>query len=553
MKLRHLPVILILLFSSCQGNKTNLEETPLNIFSNPEMVKLYEFQDRREGDSLLQFFSSEDSLIREKAVLAFGSISNIHLIHHAFYQIYNDSCISVKNAGFYAMGQQRDSTLGHELALAIDKYRDHIDLKIGLTALGKCARQSSASYFANFSPKNSDEEEALSWGMFHAAYNGVLTDEMIERSWEFTQSENTSARLGAAFTLQRAKRKGMLDIDKDGEEIMALLENESNLEVILKYEQILNESINADLPFDSSFIVTYDSVSNPYQRAKLLKLVVDDSDEWFAFLDKVLWGSKEQILVTTAADVYLKANSKRMKMNINSHISVLNKMLKSDDMALQSSAALDVNNIDPSNIDMYKDLVSVLIELKNNLHLPEKTETYYDVLSAIAHLEGKELERPKPEYNHPIDWDFVKTIPSDQKVIISTTKGDIIIQCFVNEAPGSVSNFLKLVDSSYYDGKFFHRVVEDFVIQSGCHRGDGWGSPVWSQRSEFSNYQTYSTGTIGLASAGKDTEGYQWFITHCPTPFLDGRYSIFGRVLDGMEVVAEIEVGDKVQNISRLK
>jgi cyclophilin family peptidyl-prolyl cis-trans isomerase len=195
--------------------------------------------------------------------------------------------------------------------------------------------------------------------------------------------------------------------------------------------------------------------------------------------------------------------------------------------------------------------LTLLNTIKTQHKLPQQAETYIDVCKAIEALGGEKFEGYQPEYNHPIDWEFVKTIPANQQVTIETNKGEITLQLFVEDAPGTTSNFLKLVDSSFYDGKFFHRVVPQFVIQGGCPRGDGWGSLDWTQRSEFSNYQMYETGTVGVASAGKDTEGVQFFITHCPTPHLDGRYSIFARVVSGMDVVQKIEVGDKMIRVTR--
>jgi cyclophilin family peptidyl-prolyl cis-trans isomerase len=91
-------------------------------------------------------------------------------------------------------------------------------------------------------------------------------------------------------------------------------------------------------------------------------------------------------------------------------------------------------------------------------------------------------------------------------------------------------------------------VVPNFVIQAGCNRGDGSGSEDYSIRSEFTTTR-YKTGSMGMASAGKDTEGTQWFITHCPTPHLDGRYAIFAEVVSGMEVVQRMEVGDQITGI----
>ena len=195
-------------------------------------------------------------------------------------------------------------------------------------------------------------------------------------------------------------------------------------------------------------------------------------------------------------------------------------------------------------------------KVKSQLKLPQQAETYIDICKAIEALGGEKFEGYLPEYNHPIDWDFVKTIPADQQVLIKTNKGDITLQLFVEDAPGTVANFLQLTDSGFYDGKFFHRVVPQFVIQGGCPRGDGWGGLDWTQRSEFSNYQRYETGTVGIASANKamvqDTEGVQFFITHCPTPHLDGRYTIFARVTEGMDVVNSIDVGDKIIKVERI-
>jgi cyclophilin family peptidyl-prolyl cis-trans isomerase len=189
---------------------------------------------------------------------------------------------------------------------------------------------------------------------------------------------------------------------------------------------------------------------------------------------------------------------------------------------------------------------SFLEEAKAKLSLPRDYETYAPLEEALNYLKG--LPPPAPlrnEYNHPIDWDLALTIPKDQRVLVKTSKGDIVMQLFVDEAPGSVVNFVQLLKKGYFNGKFFHRVVPNFVIQTGCNRGDGFGSEDYSIRSEFSG-RKYKTGSVGMASAGKDTEGTQWFITHSPTPHLDGKYTIFAEVVSGMDVVHMIEVGDKI-------
>lgn len=198
--------------------------------------------------------------------------------------------------------------------------------------------------------------------------------------------------------------------------------------------------------------------------------------------------------------------------------------------------------------DVIKDF-AFLYKAKEKLSLPKDIEALQPLEAAIAYFERRKTQPPiKNEFNHPIDWELVKTIRPDERATISTSKGDIRIRLFVEDSPGSVSNFVALVKQRYYDQKFFHRVVPNFVVQAGCNRGDGFGSEAYSIRSEFSE-RRYRTGSIGMASAGKDTEGTQWFITHSPTPHLDGYYTIFGEVEEGMDVVDRIEVGDKILKI----
>ncbi len=128
-------------------------------------------------------------------------------------------------------------------------------------------------------------------------------------------------------------------------------------------------------------------------------------------------------------------------------------------------------------------------------------------------------------------------------VTFFTPRGDITIQLLGDKAPHTAANFLRLCESGYYDGLLYHRVVPNFVIQDGCSRGDGWGGPGYTLRCEY-NDLTYERGTVGMALSGKDTGGSQYFICHAPQPHLDGRYTIFGRVTSGIDVVDAIQIGD---------
>ena len=173
-----------------------------------------------------------------------------------------------------------------------------------------------------------------------------------------------------------------------------------------------------------------------------------------------------------------------------------------------------------------------------------------ELQSAIAKLKGQESPlRATPEFNHPIDWKLLNDLTDQPKAQIKTAKGDITIRLLPREAPGSVANFINLAREGFYDGKNFHRIVANFVIQGGCPRGDGYGSLDYSIRSELSPLHYDQAGYVGMASAGNHTEGTQFFITHSPTPHLDGNYTIFGLVTEGIDIVHGIELGDIIDEI----
>ena len=122
-----------------------------------------------------------------------------------------------------------------------------------------------------------------------------------------------------------------------------------------------------------------------------------------------------------------------------------------------------------------------------------------------------------------------------------------MIELDTEAAPQTVQSFTRSAREGRYDGVPFHRVVPNFVAQGGDYfRGDGWGGPSTPIRSEFPRLG-YRTGTVGMASSGKDTEGVQFFITHSPQPHLDGRYTVFGRVVRGQDVVDSLRVGDRIR------
>jgi cyclophilin family peptidyl-prolyl cis-trans isomerase len=129
------------------------------------------------------------------------------------------------------------------------------------------------------------------------------------------------------------------------------------------------------------------------------------------------------------------------------------------------------------------------------------------------------------------------------RVKISTSKGDIVVELFENEAPGTVGNFINLIEKKFYDGLTFHRVLPAFMAQGGCPKGDGSAGPGYNIYCECyqPNHRKHFRGTLSMAHAGKDTGGSQFFITFVPTHHLNGRHTAFGRVIEGMEVLGQIQ------------
>jgi len=132
--------------------------------------------------------------------------------------------------------------------------------------------------------------------------------------------------------------------------------------------------------------------------------------------------------------------------------------------------------------------------------------------------------------------------------IVTTSKGVFTVQLLPNDAPLNVDNFVELAKRRYFAGITVHRVVPNFVIQDGDPRGDGNGGPGYQIRCEI-NEVPYERGAVGMALSGKDTGGSQWFATHSPQPHLDGGYTVFGKVIRGMDVVDNTVRGDVISSI----
>lgn len=130
-----------------------------------------------------------------------------------------------------------------------------------------------------------------------------------------------------------------------------------------------------------------------------------------------------------------------------------------------------------------------------------------------------------------------------------TARGPIKVELLADKAPLTVANFVNLAKHGFYDGLNFHRVIADFMIQGGCPEGSGRGGPGYRFEDETNNGVGHERGVLSMANAGPNTNGSQFFITHIKTDWLDGKHTVFGKVIEGLDVVDSVAQGDAINRV----
>lgn len=149
-------------------------------------------------------------------------------------------------------------------------------------------------------------------------------------------------------------------------------------------------------------------------------------------------------------------------------------------------------------------------------------------------------------------WDTSPALTIDPKVVytvkLDTSKGEIHLELYPEHAPKTVNNFIFLINENFYDGIVFHRVIDNFMVQGGDPTGTGSGGPGYRFEDELvGNPLKHDSKVISMANAGPNTNGSQFFITHLPQPHLDGKHTVFGKVVVGVDVVDAIRQGDTIK------
>jgi cyclophilin family peptidyl-prolyl cis-trans isomerase len=289
-----------------------------------------------------------------------------------------------------------------------------------------------------------------------------------------------------------------------------------------------------------------------YQKAYWITALSNDPTQHQLISTIALSGNEP--VVRTAAMEAMIANFERTQLPEKTEFAtLLNQALQTQDVALVSLAAAAIRNekLALKTIFATEASINTLKIIQKKLRLPAEAEAYIEMAQTLCFLQNTPYIAPKMTQFAPLNWAKINAIKPHQTVQINTEKGAIVIRLLTNDAPATVANFLELIQKDFYKKNSVHRVVPNFVAQTGCPRGDGYGSPDQLIKSELSDLH-YAEGTVGMASAGKDTESSQWFFTHGYVPHLDGKYTIFAQVIKGYNAMHQLEVGDRVYSYELL-
>lgn len=346
-----------------------------------------------------------------------------------------------------------------------------------------------------------------------------------------------------------------------GELLLQIADIEDKDQLIRAFGEIKSERITAllasallkisrkDPEINGLVLAKYSKAKDAYEKGFFLKALAQNEQN-HSFISKEIFTSKEPIIKTYGMEGLAEAiQRKGFPEELKSqYAAIFKRGIESGDVALAGISAAVMRNPEAGLKNYFKN-PTFLFQARDEVKMPEQIETYQEIQQTIDYLtESKSSHQPQGMSYLALDWNKISSIAANQKVQVKTSSGDFTIMLHVEESPATVLNFINLTEKNFYNGKAFHRVVPNFVVQGGDPRGDGWGSTNYLIRSEFNDSPFYE-GNIGIASAGKDTESCQWFVMHAPAPHLNGRYTNFGKIVSGMEVVHSLKVGDVIRSM----
>lgn len=310
---------------------------------------------------------------------------------------------------------------------------------------------------------------------------------------------------------------------------------------------------DANHPLHSSIVATYAVLGTPEDLEKMAALLVDSEAKGITESLEEMTSLTEDKITDPVKNV-LKRLILKNDMGVTALISQLAEQFKWKDFAPLLASSYGIYTQE-DHVEVKVGILNALAIIGDTsqssiVELATNDRDKHVVTAAVAALKvmtGKDLSQKIPlnsKINSRVpNWQDLKTALS-RHVVIKTPRGDITLK-MLPEGAVSAYQFIQLASTGFYDGKIFHRVVPNFVAQGGDPRGDGFGGPGFLIRDEVSPSR-HLRGTLGIATAGKDSGGCQFFINSAPNLHLAGKYTLFAEVISGINVVDSLEVGDKL-------
>jgi len=374
--------------------------------------------------------------------------------------------------------------------------------------------------------------------------------------WNFLTSENEDLSVTAA------KYFVTYGIEKDANEYL-------NISKRIKYWQPRAYMLMAALNYTKNkkktanlIISGYNASENLYEKAALLKALSADPTQ-YKFVMNQSFNTNDKIISTACIKSVLAMRlnpnfdkiAKQLKetegIDLYTEFKVYFKeVMQKGDNAMIYYATLAWENPDFKLIDVFTNTFFIN-QAFSFLVLPRDLIVYKLLCQFPELKENTNCANNLKIEKFKFDWDEIKKIPANQQVIVKTTKGNIKIRLDVNSAPATVYTFLTLAKEGYYNNVYFYKKVPCKFISTGGRRGDGWQDKNIPLVKEALD-KNFQSGSIAMNIIDDIYQSVNWFITITPTPEYDGKYTIFGKVIEGLDVVEKIQPGDKILKIKIL-
>ncbi len=292
---------------------------------------------------------------------------------------------------------------------------------------------------------------------------------------------------------------------------------------------------------DNQCLADFHATSNEIQKTFFIEALAYSNKHSDDLLQLCLLDPSPIVRYAASNAIYSQVKNKRWKSSISAAQAIQRAMETHDPGVIDVVVSLISEKV--LSAEETTVLLKAALDEQTKLTMPRDIEVYNHIIDLKNQILNTQDQHLIASARFPISWDDF--LPRSKVVRLETSKGNISIQLRSDLAPISTIMLLSLIEQGFYNGKYFHRVVPNFVAQGGCPTGTGMGSLDQPIISEFSSYP-YNKGTVGLASSGSDTESCQFFITHQSTPHLNGRYTIIGEMVDGWEVLDNLIIGDQI-------